>query len=203
MRSTRPRYRTEAIAPIQNKLGEFLVNPVLRRVFSDPQGSIRPRELMDEGGILIADLSVGKLGRDASMLLGAMLVAKFGLAALSRADIPIGERRDFYLYVDEFPSFATSSFSTILAEARKYRLALVVAMQYLDAIDTKLLAALLVNIGNLIVFRVGVKDAATLAKELFPVFEPEDLLSVPYYRMNVRLTVDGMPARPFSAKVVK
>jgi hypothetical protein len=195
-------YRTEAIAPIQNKLGEFLVNPVLRRVFSDPHGSIRPRELMDGGGILIADLSVGKLGRDASLLLGAMLVGKFGLAALSRADVPIGERRDFYLYVDEFPSFATSSFSTILAEARKYRLALVVAMQYLEAIDQKLLAALLGNVGNLVVFRVSVKDAGLLAKELFPIFAPEDLVTLPYYRMYVKLIVDGKPTRPFNGMTI-
>ena len=195
-------YRTEAIAPIQNKLGEFLVNPVLRRVFSDPNGSIQPRALMDEGGILIADLSVGKLGRDASMLLGAMLVGKFGLAALSRADTPIQERRDFYLYVDEFPSFATSSFSTILAEARKYRLALIVAMQYFDQLDPKLTGALLGNVGNLIVFRVGVKDAAMVAKELFPVFEPEDLVTLPYYRAYAKLVIDGKPARPFSAKTL-
>jgi len=196
-------YRTEAIAPIQNKLGEFLVNPVLRRVFAEPQGSFRPRELMDNGHILIADLSVGKLGRDASMLLGALLVGKFGLAALSRADIPIEQRRDFYLYVDEFPSFATSSFSTILAEARKYRIALIVAMQYFDQLDPKLAGALLGNVGNLLVFRVGVKDASMLAKELFPVFQAEDLVTMPYYRMYVKLIVDGKPTRPFSASVVK
>ena len=196
-------YRTEAVAPIQNKLGEFLVNPVLRQVFADPKGTIRPREIMDTAGILIADLSVGRLGRDASTLLGALLVGKFGLAALSRADTPIGERRDFYLYVDEFPSFATSNFATILAEARKYRLSLVVAMQYFDQLDLKLAGALLGNVGNLIVFRVGVKDAAMLAKELFPVFNAEDLVSQPYYRACVRLVINGMPARPFSARVVR
>ena len=194
-------YRTEAIAPIQNKIGEFLTNPVTRRVFSDPKGTIRPRELMDSGGILIADLSVGRLGRDASTLLGALLVGKFGLAALSRADTPIDERRDFYLYVDEFPSFATSNFATILAEARKYRLSLVVAMQFMDQVEPKLAGALLGNVGNLIVFRVGVKDATLLAKELFPVFNAEDLVSQPYYRTYVRLVINGMPARPFSAAV--
>ena len=196
-------YRTEAIAPIQNKIGEFLTNPVTRRVFSDPKGTIRPRELMDSGGILIADLSVGRLGRDASTLLGALLVGKFGLAALSRADTPIDQRRDFYLYVDEFPSFATSNFATILAEARKYRLSLVVAMQYFDQLDLKLAGALLGNVGNLVVFRVGVKDAAMLAKELFPVFQQEDLVSQPYYQAYVRLVINGMPSRPFSARVVR
>lgn len=196
-------YRTEAIAPIQNKLGEFLVNPVLRRVFSDSNGVIRPRELMDSGGVLIADLSVGKLGRDASTLLGAMLVGKLGLAALSRADTPIEERRDFYLYVDEFPSFATSSFATILAEARKYRLALVVAMQYFDQLDPKLAGALLGNVGNLAIFRVGVKDASLLEKELRPIFSADDLVAQPYYRVYMRLVIDGHPARPFSATVVR
>jgi len=135
--------------------------------------------------------------------LGAMLVGKFGLAALSRADIPIAQRRDFYLYCDEFPSFATSSFATILAEARKYRLALIIAMQFFDQIDPKLVGAVLGNVGNLIVFRVGVKDASMLAKELFPVFQLEDLLTMPYYRFYVKLIVGGAPARPFSAKVVR
>jgi DNA helicase HerA-like ATPase len=195
-------YRTEAIAPIQNKLGEFLVNPVLRRVFSDPVGSIAPRALMDAGGVLVADLSVGKLGRDASTLLGAMLVGKFGLAALSRADIPIAARQDFQLYVDEFPSFATSSFATILAEARKYRLSLTVAMQYFDQLDAKLAGALFGNVGSLITFRVGVKDATILEREFRPTFNQDDLIALPYYRAYVKLVIDGKPARPFSARVV-
>ena len=195
-------YRTEAIAPIQNKLGAFLTNPLLRRVFSDPHGTIQPRRLMDAGGILIADLSVGKLGRDASVLLGAMLVGKFGLAALSRADIPIEQRRDFYLYVDEFPTVATSNFATILAEARKYRLSLILVMQYLDQLDVKLTGALFGNVGNLVVFRLGMKDASVLERELFPVFQKEDLVSLPHYRAYVRLVIDAAPSRPFSAKVM-
>jgi hypothetical protein len=196
-------YRTEAIAPIQNKLGEFLVNPILRRVFSDPQGTIQPRQLMDAGGVLIADLSVGKLGRDASVLLGAMLVGKFGLAALSRADIPIEQRRDFYLYVDEFPTVATSNFATILAEARKYRLALILVMQYLDQLDVKLTGALFGNVGSFVSFRLGIKDASVVQNELFPVFTKEDLVSLPHYRAYVRLMIDGKPSRPFSARVMR
>lgn len=196
-------YRTEAIAPIQNKLGAFLTNPLLRRVFAEPSGIIQPRRMMDSGAILIADLSVGKLGRDASALLGAMLVGKFGLEALSRADLPIEQRRDFYLYVDEFPTIATSSFATILAEARKFRLSLILVMQYLDQLDPKLIGALFGNVGSVVVFRLGMKDASVLERELFPVFSKEDLVGLPHYRAYVRLMIDSRPGRPFSGSVIK
>jgi hypothetical protein len=124
------------------------------------------------------------------------------LAALSRADIPIAARQDFQLYVDEFPSFATSSFATILAEARKYRLSLTVAMQYFDQLDAKLAGALFGNVGSLITFRVGVKDATILEREFRPTFNQDDLIALPYYRAYVKLVIDGKPARPFSARVV-
>lgn len=194
-------YRTEAIAPIQNKLGEFLVNPVLRRLFSAPESSFDVRQLIDSGGILIADLSIGRLGRDATSLLGALLIGKIGLAALSRADTPMEQRRDFYLYVDEFPIFATSTFETILAEARKYRLSLTLAMQYFDQLDDKLTAAVLGNAGNIVAFRVGVKDAAILEKEFHPVFDRNDLVAVKHLHAYVKLTINGAPARPFSALI--
>lgn len=195
-------HRTEAIAPIQNKLGEFLINPILRRVFDHPEGSIQLRSIMDEGKVLIVNLSVGRLGRDVSRLLGASLLGKLALAALSRADQPANERRDFYAYVDEFPLFATSSVDTILSEARKYGLALVVALQYLDALEPKLVAAILGNVGNLLVFRVGVKDAVVLEKELTPAFSRDDLVNVPHHHMYVRLMIDHKPARPFSGRLV-
>lgn len=194
-------HRTEAIAPIQNKLGEFLVNPVLRRLFSSPTSSFDVRRLIDSGGILIADLSIGRLGRDATSLLGALLVGKIGLAALSRADTPMEQRRDFYLYVDEFPIFATSTFETILAEARKYRLSLTLAMQYFDQLDEKLTAAVLGNTGSLISFRVGVRDAGILEKEFHPVFDRNDLVAVKHLHAYVKLTINGAPARPFSAVI--
>jgi len=196
-------YRTEAIAPIQNKLGEFLINPVLRRVFEHPEGDIDPRAIMDHGQIFIADLSVGRIGRDISMLLGATLIGKFGLAALSRSDQLPEARTDFYLYVDEFPMFATASIDTILSEARKYRLSLILAMQYLDQLDAKLLGAVLGNVGNLVIFRVGAQDAATLGRELAPVFSEEDLLELPYYHAYIRMMIDGKPAKPFSARVLE
>jgi hypothetical protein len=195
-------YRTEALAPIQSKLGEFLINPVLRRVFDHETGDIEPREIMDDGRIFIADLSVGRIGREVSTLLGATLVGKFALAALSRSDLPPDRRRNFFLYVDEFPMFATSSVDVILSQARKYGLAMTMAIQYLDQLDTKLLGAVLGNVGNLVVFRVGVKDAALLEKEFAPVFSAADLIDLPYYHAYVRMMIDGKPARPFSARIL-
>ncbi|MDO8496817.1 MAG: type IV secretion system DNA-binding domain-containing protein [bacterium] len=196
-------YRTEAIAPIQNKLGEFLINPVLRRVFEHPEGDIHPRAIMDNSQIFIADLSVGRIGRDISMLLGATLIGKFALAALSRSDQRPDKRRDFYCYVDEFPMFTTASIDIILSEARKYGLALILAMQYLDQLDTQLLGAVLGNVGNLVVFRVGAQDAAVLGRELAPVFSGEDLMDLPYYHAYIRMMIDGKPAKPFSARLLE
>jgi hypothetical protein len=195
-------FRAEAVAPIQNKLGEFLVNPVMRKVFDHPEGDIHPRAIMDDRRIFIADLSVGRIGRDTSMLLGATLIGKFALAALSRSDQPSEERRDFYCYVDEFAMFTTASIDVILSEARKYGLAMILAMQYLDQLDSKLLGAVLGNVANLIVFRVGAKDASMLGRELAPVFSAEDLLDLPYYHAYVRMMIDGKPAKPFSVKIL-
>lgn len=196
-------YRTEAIAPIQNKLGEFLINPVLRKVFDHPTGNIDPRAIMDKGQVFIANLAVGRLGRDAAILLGATLIGKFALAALSRSDQEPEERRDFYMYIDEFPMFATASIETILSEARKYRLALILARQYLDQLDTRLLGGVLGNVGNLVVFRVGAKDAIILAREFASVFSSEDWINIPHYHVYVRMMIDGKPAKPFSAKVLE
>jgi hypothetical protein len=136
------------------------------------------------------------------MLIGATLVGKFALAALSRSDLQPDKRSDFYLYVDEFPMFVTSSVDVILSETRKYGLALTVAMQYLDQLDTKLLGAVLGNVGNLIVFRVGAKDAFVIERELAPVFSAEDIISLPYYHAYIRMMIDGKPAKPFSAKIL-
>ena len=169
-----PRYskshQTEAFAPLQTKLGEFAINPVLRAVFDAPQGTINPRVIMDTGQAFIADLSVGRIGRDVAMLLGATLIGKFALAALSRSDQRPDQRRDFYCYVDEFGFFATAanSVDTMLSESRKYKLNLILAMQYLEQVDQRVLASLLGNVGNLIAFRVGAKDAVTLAREFSP-----------------------------------
>jgi hypothetical protein len=194
-------HKSEAFAPIQNKLGEFAINPVLRKVIDHPTGNIDPRSIMDNGQVFIADLSVGRIGRDVAMLLGGTLIGKFALAALSRADTRPDARRDFYMYIDEFPMFATGSVDTMLSEARKYRLNLVLAMQYLDQLEPRILGSVLGNIGNLIVFRVGAKDASILAREFTPTFAAEDLVSIPYHKAYVRMMIDGVPSRPFSARM--
>lgn len=192
-------FRNEAVAPILNKVGAFLASPVVRAVVGDREAGLDLRQFMDEGKVLIANLSKGKLGEDASALLGALLVTGFEVAALSRAEVAEEERRDFYLYVDEVQTFATLSLAEILQEARKYRLNLILAHQYLDQLDEEIQLALLGNVGTLITFRVGVRDAEVLAKEFFPQFAVEDLVSLPRYQIYLRLMIDGVVSRGFSA----
>jgi hypothetical protein len=157
---------------------------------------------MDARQVFLADLSVGRIGRDVAMLLGATLIGKFALAALSRSDQAPAERRPFYMYIDEFPMFATASIDTILSESRKYALSLTMAMQYLEQLDTKLLGAVIGNVGNIAVFRVGAKDAAILEREFIPIFNRDDLISIPYHHFYMRMMIDNKPARPFSAKLL-
>lgn len=197
-----PRFRAEAISPILNKIGQFLSNPQVRGVISQKRSFFDVRQIMDEGKILVANLSKGKLGEDGSALLGALLVTKFELAALSRVDLTPEQRRDFYLYVDEFPTIATDSFIGLLSEARKYGLSLILAMQYLDQLDEKLRNALLENVGTLICFRVGPDSARYIAPQFDPVFAKEDLMSLGRYRISLRLMIDGHPSRPFSGRTL-
>ncbi|MCI0418851.1 MAG: type IV secretion system DNA-binding domain-containing protein, partial [Acidobacteria bacterium] len=173
------RFRAEAIAPIQNKVGEFLVNPILRRIVGQLKSTLDLRSVMDEGKILLVNLAKGKIGEDTSALLGAMLATKISLAALSRAELPEADRRDFYLYADEFPSFTTTSFAGMLAEMRKYRVGLVLAHQYLTQVDETLRDAILGNVGTMIAFRVGLTDAEILEKEFHPEFRAGDLINLP------------------------
>jgi type IV secretory pathway TraG/TraD family ATPase VirD4 len=193
------RFRSEAIAPIQNKVGQFLTNRLIRGVISQKQSSFDIRKLMDEGKILIANLAKGKIGEDVSNLLGAMLLTRIELAALSRADIPEGCRRDFYVYADEFYNFTTASFANVLAEARKYRLNLILANQYIEQLEEKLRAAIFGNVGTLISFRLGADDAEYVAREFYPVFSETDLIDLPQYHIDVKLMIDGVSQSPFSA----
>jgi len=194
------RLRAEAIAPIQNKVGEFLVNPVLQPILGQAQSSFRFREVMDEGKILLVNLAKGKIGEDTAALLGTLLVTQIGVAALSRSDIPEAERRDFYLYADEFPSFTTSAFAGMLAEMRKYRLCLTLAHQHLGQLDESVRDAVLGNVGTAIAFRVGLGDADLLAKEFLPEFNAADLVHLPNHHFYIRLMVNGAVSRPFSAR---
>lgn len=193
-------FRTEAISPIQNKVGQFVTHPIIGRIISQKQSSFDMRALMDKGKVLLVDLSKGKIGEDASNLLGAMLLTQIELAALGRADIEEEKRRDFYVYIDEFYNFTTASFANILAEARKYRLNLILAHQYIEQLDEELRAAIFGNVGTLVSFRLGARDAWYMAKEFFPVFSENDLINLPPYHIFLKLMINGISQSPFSAK---
>ena len=192
----------EAMSPVLNKVGQFLSIPAVRDVVIQRQSCFDLRAIMDDGKIFIANLSKGKLGEDASALFGALLITKFELAALSRADRAVGNRRDFYLYVDEFPTLATPTFAGMFSESRKYGLNLIVAMQYLDQVDESLRNALLENVGSLIVFRVGPESAESLGAQLGPLITEQDVMNLERYRCYVRLMIDGQVSSPFSARTL-
>lgn len=196
------RFRVEAIAPIQNKVGAFLSDPRLHRILVQPRSSFNLRNVMDEGKILLVNLSKGKIGEDTAALLGALLVTSIGLAALSRAEIPEPNRRDFYLYLDEFQSFTTLSLAKMLSELRKYRMGMVLAHQYLSQLDEQIRDAVLGNVGTLISFRVGMSDAEILAKEFYPTFSAADLIRLSNHHVYLKLMIDGMPSEPFSASTI-
>ncbi|MFA6098476.1 MAG: type IV secretion system DNA-binding domain-containing protein [Patescibacteria group bacterium] len=192
-------FRNEAIAPIQNKVGQFLSSAIIRNIVGQPKSTIDLRNLMDNHKILLLNLSKGRIGEDNSSLLGAMMITRIQLAAMSRVDIEEKDRQDFYLYVDEFQNFATESFASILSEARKYRLSLVLAHQYIEQLDEEVRAAVFGNVGTIMCFRVGAADAEFLAKEFFPTFTEDDLLNLTKYNVYLKLMIDGVASEPFSA----
>lgn len=193
------RFATEASAAIQNKVGQFISNPLIRNIVGQEKSAVDMRKVMDDGKILIMNLSKGKIGEENSRLLGAMLVTKLYLTAMTRVDLPEEERRDFHLYVDEFQNFATESFANILAEARKYHLNLVLAHQYVAQMDEKVRDAVFGNVGTLITFRIGAPDAEVLEKEFNPDFTAEDLVNLGFAQIYLKLMIDGIASRPFSA----
>lgn len=192
-------FMVDAISPIQNKVGQFLSSSLVRNIVSQTHSSINMRDMMDNKKILIMNLAKGKIGEDYSALLGAMLVTKIQLAAMGRVDIPEEERKDFYLYVDEFQNFATESFANILSEARKYRLNLIVAHQYIGQLEEKVRDAIFGNVGTIIAFRVGAADAEFLEKEFEPVFMMNDLVNLAKYDVYLKLMIDGVAGDAFSA----
>lgn len=194
--------QAEALSPILNKVGAFVASPLLRHVVGQAHSRLNLRAVMDEGQVLLVNLSKGRVGDDASALLGSFLVTALQLAAMSRAAVAEAQRRDFYLYVDEFQNYATESFAVILSEARKYRLALTVANQYLAQLEEATLAAVFGNIGSLLAFQVGVQDAEILAAQFGGDLTPQDLLTLPAYRAYVRLLIGGTPSRPFSLQTL-
>ncbi len=196
------RYEIEATAAIQNKVGQFVSNALIRNIIGQTKSTINMRKIMDEGKILILDLSKGRIGEDNSRLLGALLITKLQLAAMSRVDVPEEERKDFYLYVDEFQNFATESFANILSEARKYRLCLTVGHQYISQMDETVRDAVFGNVGTIAVFRVGAEDAEFLEKEFSPEFTAEDLVNLSKYNIYLKLMIDGVASHPFSAETL-
>lgn len=197
------RFRKEAVAAIQNKVGQFLSSSVIRHIVGQPKSTIDMREIMDNQKILIVNLSKGRIGEDAMRLLGGMIVTKIQLGAMGRVDMPEEERKDFYLYVDEFQNFATESFANILSEARKYKLCLILAHQYINQLifdgNSTVRDAIFGNVGTLVSFRVGAEDAEYLEKEFEPIFMLNDLVNLAKYNIYLKLMIDGIAGDAFSA----
>lgn len=200
------KFRNEAIAPIQNKVGQFLSTSIVRNVVGQSKSTIDIFNIMNDGKIFLVNVSKGRIGEDNSALLGAMLITKIQLSAMERVRIPEDERIDFYLYVDEFQNFATDSFAGVLSEARKYRLNLVLAHQYVGQlvtdVSTKVRDAIFGNVGTMIVFRVGAADAEFLENEFEPEFTIQDIVNLPNFHIYLKLMCDGITSRPFSARTM-
>ncbi len=198
------KFQAEAIAPVLNKVGAFTANPIIRNIIGQPKSTFNIRQMMDEGKILIVNLSKGLLGEDNSGILGSFLVTKIQLAAMSRSDIPnIEDRRPFYLYVDEFQNFATDSFATILSEARKYGLNLTVANQYISQMSDTVRDAVFGNVGTMISFRVSADDSPILVKQFEPQFEANDLLQMHNRNFVINMVIRGEKTPAFSARTLQ
>lgn len=199
------RMAAEAVPAIQNKVGQFTANPLIRNMIGQSTSSFDIRKCMDERKILIINLSKGKIGDENMKLLGGLLVTKIYLAAMSRADVPDRVMKmlpNFYLFVDEFQNFANASFADILSEARKYKLNLTIAHQYVEQMDEFVKAAVFGNVGTMVVFRIGATDAEMLEKEFAPQFTVEDLVGLGLYQMYLKLMIDGLTSPPFSATTI-
>ena len=200
------RYRNEAIAPVQNKVGQFLNVSFVRNIVGQAKNTIDIDEIMNTQKILLVNVSKGRIGEDNSAILGAMIITKIQLSAMERVRIPEDERKDFYMYVDEFQNFATDSFVNILSEARKYRLDLIIAHQYIGQLttdtSTAVRDAVFGNVGTIISFRVGAADAEALELEFTPEFLQNDIIRLPNYNIYLKLMIDGIASRPFSAKTI-
>lgn len=194
--------RSEAVAPILNKVGQFLTSLPLRNVVGQKKNTFNLKDVMDTGKILILNLAKGKVGEDCSSLLGSMIVTEIFLSALSRVNVAEDKRRPFYLYVDEFHNFVTTSFADILSECRKYGLNLVLAHQYINQLHDKVRDAVFGNVASIITFRVGAEDAKYLAREFRPTFEESDLVNLPNYHIYLKLMIDGVSSQPFSATTI-
>jgi hypothetical protein len=197
------RFRREAIAPIQNKLGQFLLNPVIRNILGQVKRKVSFPFIMDNQRLFIANLSKGKIGHDKANLIGSLLTTQFQLAAMRRAGQPEDERRDFYLFIDEFQNFTTDSFAAILAEARKYRLCLTLSHQYVDQIPLPIRQAVFGNVGTLFSFRVGNTDAEVLQKEFANAFIAQQFVDLERYKVFSKILEDGTNLEPFMGTTLR
>ena len=188
----------DAISPVLNKVGQFLSSSIVRNIVGQPKNEIDLRYAMDHQRIVIVKLPKGSIGEDNSALLGSMIITKFQLDAMSRSNIPEKDRVDFYLYVDEFQNFATESFATILSEARKYKLNLTIANQYIAQMPDTVRDAVFGNVGTLASFQVGFDDAEHLSSQFSEEVMPPDLVSLSKYTAYTKLLIDGMPSKTFS-----
>ncbi len=179
-----------------------MANPYLYPILTQPTSAFDLRKIMDGGKVLLVNLAKGKIGEDTAALLGGLLIARIALAALSRADMPQNNRRDFYIYLDEFQTFPTTIIANMLSELRKYHIGIVLSNQFLFQLDPNVRSAILGNVGTLISFRVGLEDALALEKELYPTFHAEDLIRLPNYHIYLKLMIDGKPTEPFSAETL-
>lgn len=196
------RFRAEVISPILNKIGPFLTDPFLHRIVAAPRSTFRLRSIMDSGKILLVNLAKGKLGEGPASLFGALLLSSLSLAALARADSSPDERRNFFIYLDEFQTFTTPAVAEMMAELRKYGTGLVLANQFLDQVDQAIRNSIIGNVGTLVVFRVGSLDAGLLAREVSPEFSRDDLLCLPNRNFVIRMLANGEAVRPFSARTI-
>jgi hypothetical protein len=196
------RLRADACAPIQNKLGALLSDPTLFRILVEPAVDVRLRALMDEGRVLLVNVSKGRLGEESALLLGSLIVSTLGLAAFSRAESPPESRKPFFVYLDEFQNFTTLMLANMMSELRKYGVGLTLAHQHFHQLEPDIRHAVLGNAATLISFRVGSEDAGFLAREFQPKFGVEDLINLPNRDIYLKLMIDGTPSIPFSARTV-
>ncbi len=196
-----PFTRQAAIAPIQNKIGAFLSDPTIKRVLVENQNDISFRQIIDSNKILIINLSKGKIGEDASNLLGSLFLTSLGLSAFSRQDIPEDDRVPFFIYCDEFQNFTTLFLVNALSELRKFKIGLILANQYLKQLQVEIREAVLGNVGTLIVFRTGYTDAVYLSKEFDEKFTAGDITHLPNFHIYLRLMVDGRSSEGFSGRL--
>lgn len=196
------RYAKVAVAPIQNKIGQFLSASIIRNIVAQVKSTIDIRRIMDEEKIFIVNLSKGRIGEDNARLLGGLLITKIQLAAMERVDVPEEQRKDFYLYVDEFQNFAVESFASILSEARKYRLALIMAHQYIAQLTEEVRDAVFGNVGTMVTFRVGAPDAEFIEQEFATRFTMDDIINLPKFNIYLKLLIDGVASQPFSAQTL-